>query len=89
MLLLGLMLVVSLRMVDQLPNGFYTSYPIFLAGGLYSLFQTLPTLPSGRRDRRRWASDGTSSPDRPGEPVALDSPVTQPPLGQAPRGTHE
>lgn len=33
----GLMLIVIIRAVDQLPNGLYSSYPIFLAGALYNL----------------------------------------------------
>jgi hypothetical protein len=41
-MLAGLMLIVVIRAVDQLPNGLYSSYPIFLAGALYNLTRSIP-----------------------------------------------
>jgi hypothetical protein len=41
-LLVGLALVVAMRGFDQLVNGFYSSYPIFLAGALMQLQWALP-----------------------------------------------
>ena len=41
MLVAGTALIVLVRALDQLPNGFYMSFPIFLAGALYG---TLPAL---------------------------------------------
>ena len=35
-LLAGLMLIIGLRMVDMIPNGRWTSLPLFLAGALHS-----------------------------------------------------
>lgn len=41
LLLAALMLIVAIRALDQLPNGLWTSFPIFLAGGLDNLARTL------------------------------------------------
>lgn len=67
MMIAGLMLIVIIRAVDQLPNGLYSSYPIFLAGALYNLTTALP-LEHARKKRaaRQQARDG--SPDGPSRP---------------------
>ena len=40
-LMAGLCLLVAARAIDLIPNGWYTSFPLFLAGALYSLYPGL------------------------------------------------
>ncbi len=54
-LVAGLMLIVIVRAVDQLPNGFYSSYPIFVAGALYNLAGTLSS--RGKNSQTRSVQD--------------------------------
>jgi len=48
-LLVGLMLIIAIRMVDWIPNGRWTSLPVFLAGALHGSVRTL----TPRRSRVR------------------------------------
>ena len=52
LLVAGTMLIVLVRVMDQLPNGFYGSFPIFLAGGLHATVGQL----TSEAERRRRAS---------------------------------
>ncbi|MCG8591484.1 MAG: hypothetical protein MJE66_19485 [Proteobacteria bacterium] len=68
-LMAGLMLIVIVRALDQLPNGFYSSYPIFMSGALYSLAHRLPK--QARRPRNRAGGnsrDAGPAPDEVAEP---------------------
>ena len=47
-LLVGLMLIIAIRMVDWIPNGRWTSLPVFLGGGLYGSVQALTVARSRR-----------------------------------------
>ena len=66
MILLGAMLIVMVRAMDQLPNGFYTSLPIFLAGGIYRTVQE--EVRASRRRPRRRAPPSPPNPEAEPEP---------------------
>jgi hypothetical protein len=53
LLLAGTMLIVIVRLLDQLPNGFYSSFPLFLSGALHGTVAQL--VREARRARRRKA----------------------------------
>jgi hypothetical protein len=61
-LLVGLMLLIAIRMVDWIPNGRWTSLPVFLAGALYG---SVRTLSSARSRAPAHASPVTSTDQQP------------------------
>jgi hypothetical protein len=54
LLVAGTLLIVLVRLLDQLPNGFYSSFPIFLSGALHGTVAQL--VREARRARRRKAA---------------------------------
>jgi len=77
-LLVGLALVVALRAFDQLVNGFYSSYPLFLAGALAHLQWALPRV-------RAEATPASDTREPPAPPAAEAKPASKP----RPRGLRE
>jgi hypothetical protein len=59
-LLAALLLVIAVRVVDQIPNGRWSSLPVFLAGALYSTSRAL--VAEHARARRREAAAGLARP---------------------------
>jgi len=78
MMIASLMLIVIIRAVDQLPNGLYSSYPVFLGGALYTLTTALPVEAKRRKRAKR-------SPRKRREPV-IDQPEITP--DPAPQPSH-
>ena len=55
-LIAGLMLIIGLRLVDLIPNGRWTSLPVFLAGALHSCSRAMATVRAARPARAQPAS---------------------------------
>ena len=76
-LVAGLMVIVAVRAVDLLPNGWWTSLPAFLAGALYGLARGLGPTRAGRGKLRRRAP-ASGSPASAGSPPAGVARVVSP-----------